>query len=215
MSNENPEASRAKRMREALEADSLDYIEGCRLRAENEENTLYVWRALQQWFAINTKRQHAGIEPMPMPSWCMSWLAIFATRLTDLSHGLDFREAPVPYGDLQWKNVDEHRAAVERARNRPEDFKPTARDVSEAFGLTRQGKNAFADARRLTECALDDLAYRVFQQAGGGVGVTNEAAIEMIAGDHAEAKTPTRLASGDRGIRKRIAKARKATQPRK
>jgi hypothetical protein len=87
---------------------------------EETQNPLYVWEAIARCL-------YADEQPA-FPDWCLDYLRGAAANLYRLSCGLDFR---MPSGTAA-KNIS------------PKD---AINLVSEAFSLSKQGKNAFAKLR--------------------------------------------------------------------
>jgi hypothetical protein len=83
-----------------LEAATLDAMEVDRDRYDHTKNPLIIWQALNTWFTLNHHRALAGRAPLPVPEWIAGYLCVVARRMTDLANGLDYREAPEPYGAL-------------------------------------------------------------------------------------------------------------------
>lgn len=148
--------------RKAIEADSIDFIEYCRRCADNEQNPLYVWRALSTLFTLNSARRRAAMPEIPFPEWCVEHIAIIARRLTDLSEGLDFRKTPEPFGILP-----RTQESLEKARNRKRNL--TSEDannlVPRALGLEKDGWSAFERAWKLADYDATNLTVNFFRLA--------------------------------------------------
>jgi hypothetical protein len=192
------------------EQETREAIEENRVRYEATRNPLYAWQALAALFALNRLRRRAGQDAMPLPHWCEEYLGIIARRLADLAEGLDFREAPQPFGRLP-RTAEALQRTHRRRRTVPPD---RAREqVPAALGLVRKGWNAFERAQALREKELDELGAELFRMVGG----KGEAeAVEMLLDEHgerAERQGTEPAISGVRSARKRIAEARRARRP--
>jgi hypothetical protein len=211
MAESDEEADRAERFRRALEADTLDAIEGHRTRFEATGNPLYVWRALQDWSNVNRERRRVRQPPVHMPDWCALQIAVYAHRLVDLSRGRDFRLAPRPVGQ------GERTPEAEKAhRDRGPTLKPqeARRLLAVALDMTSgRGRGAFAEIRSLDAADLDRLARQLYREAEGkidldtgrvvpvGKRIGEGEAVEMLAEDHgfADARSARkRLSPGKR-----------------
>jgi hypothetical protein len=140
-----------------LEASTLDAVKADRDRYDHTKNPLIIWQALNTWFTLNHHRALAGRAPLPMPEWIASYLCVVARRLTELANGLDYQEAPEPYGVLP--RAPE---SVQRAKSRVRTLTPAkaSNRVSAALSLVRKGWNAFErlSSRRSEE--IDALSMR-------------------------------------------------------
>jgi hypothetical protein len=58
-----------------IEADTLDAIEGDRVRFENTGNPLFAWQAWASWRTLNRKHARERVIPLPMPDgWGSAWI---------------------------------------------------------------------------------------------------------------------------------------------
>ena len=181
-----------------LEASTLDAMEDDRDRYDQTKNPLIIWQTLNTWFTLNHHRAVARKAPLPVPEWIASYLCIVARRITDLANGLDYQEAPEPYGALP------QTLAPDKARSR----------VPAALGLVREGWNAFErlSSRRSEE--IDALSMEGYRWK-----TTVEEACNMILEDHetrAQATGVKPEVTDPRSVKRRNAKLKqgKGTQPR-
>ena len=192
------------------EQETREAIEENRVRYEATSNPLYAWNALAALFALNRVRRRAGQDAVPLPHWCEEYLGIVARRLADLAEGLDFREAPEPFGRLP-RTAE----ALQRTHRRKRTVRPDrAREqVPSALGLAKKGWNAFERVQALREKEVDELGVELFRTVGGkGEGE----AVEMLLDEHgerAERQGAEPDISDARSARKRISEARRARRP--
>lgn len=175
--------------------------------AESTKNPVFLWKAMSSWFDANLAHQKLGFERLEMPQQFRTYLAMVSKRLSDLSEGLDYRKTPEPFGELPrvWASVE-----VARGRTRTLDTSQATKLALHAFGLRRNGWNAFERAVALGEQDLDALSHGVYRIVGDmGEGETIEALLE----DHATTKATRRgrpVLEDARGLRKRIKASRDA-----
>ena len=189
---------------QAEEAFALDDIQDFCAVAENTDNPLFLWKALSAWSDANFARSKLGLEQLEMPQQIRAYLSIAAKRINDLSEGLDYRETPEPFGKLPRvsKSVD-----VARKRTRTLNAPQATKLALHAFGLRRDGWNAFQRGMTLRGQDLDALLQELYR-SDMGEGKTIEALLE----DHLTnaSQVERRRLEDVRGLRKRIKASRDA-----
>nr|WP_314070740.1 hypothetical protein [uncultured Roseococcus sp.] len=173
------------------EAVAETAIEQDRAAFEATRNPIYFWCAVDTHSTVNGDRARAGEPPLPFPAWIGGHLGIVARRLRDVTAGLDWREAPMPFGEIpvpekprsEWGEADIAAAgdALSRARRRkPNRVAARAvKDAVQALGLQTQGRNAFDEVWRRENDAMDaqaiDLFTGRFPDAHGRLGALSQA----------------------------------------
>ena len=84
----------SERARQAIESDTLDAMDGDRVRFENTGDPLFAWQALVTWRSLNRNRARTQVAPLPMPGWVEDYLDCAAPRIMRLAHGHDFEGRP-------------------------------------------------------------------------------------------------------------------------
>jgi hypothetical protein len=194
-----------------LEASTLDAMEVDRDRYDHTKNPLIIWQALNTWFTLNHHRALARKAPLPMPEWIASYLCVVARRITDLANGLDYQEAPEPYGALP-----RAQESVQRAKSRVQTLTPdkASNRVPAALGLVRKGWNAFERLSSRRSKEIDALSTEGYRWK-----TTVEKACNMILDGHVERARATGVkpkVTDPRSVRRRNAtlKQGKGFQPR-
>ncbi len=191
---------------QAAEVFALDDMHDFCTVAKNQNNPLFLWKALSAWFEANSARSQLGLEQLEMPQQIRAYLAIVSKRIDDLSQGLDYRNAPEPVGELPrvWESGE-----VARKRTRTLNASQATKLALHAFGLRRDGWNAFERAMTLREQDLDALSQELYRSDMG-----EGEAIETLLEDHLTTKASQvgrRLVLENvRGLRKRIKASRDA-----
>jgi hypothetical protein len=139
-----------------------------------------------------------------MPEQLRTFLAIVSKRIGDLSEGLDYRKTPEPFGELPrvWESVE-----IARKRTRTLNAAQATKLALHAFGLKRNGWNAFERARALGERDLDALPQELYR-GDMGEGVAIEALLENHATRKASQRGGRPVQEDARGLRKRIRASR-------
>ena len=205
---------RARRKISFLQADeflALGNMQEMSLVAENTNNPLFLWKALSAWFDVNQLREKLGSELLPMPQQFQTYLTVTAMRLRDLSEGLDYRKTPKPFGELPpvLESVE-----IARRRTRTLSTLQATKLALHAFGLRRDGWNAFERAEALAQQDEDALSHELFRDIGE---MGDGAAIELLLEDFSTQKpspgSGRRKVEDARGLRKRIKASRGARRP--
>lgn len=207
---------RARQEMSSLQADeSLAFgnMQELSLVADNTDNPLFLWKSLSAWFDVNLLRGKLGSELLPMPQQFQTYLAVTAKRLRDLSEGLDYKRAPEPFGELPrvWESVE-----IARRRTRTLSTLQATKLALHAFGLRRDGWNAFKRAEALAQKDEDALSYELFRDIGEmGDGAAVELLLEDFSTQKPSSGSGRRKVEDARGLRKRIKASRGARQPKK
>jgi hypothetical protein len=134
-----------------------------------------------------------------------------ARRMTDLANGLDYREAPEPYGALP-----RTQESVQRATSRVRTLTPgkASNRVPAAMRLVRKGWNAFEHLSSRRSQEIDALSMQAYRWEN-----TVEKACNMILDDHgvrAQARGVMPEVTDARSVKRRNARLKqgKGSQPR-
>jgi hypothetical protein len=192
---------------------------------KNTGNPVYAWQAVNLVRVLNREHKRLREPRMDLPDWVVSYLSITARRICDLADGLDYREAPEPFGtwpvDPQepWDKVAERVCARRKTLSAGDAMKLAL----SALGLQRQTVNNFAKYQELRQAEMTDLFVEVFSSYPSGESLTKEKAKELFLDNEADRAdrlresgvTPNRkdLITDERSIHRRISRARKAGKP--
>ncbi len=186
-----------ERARQAIEADTLDAIDGDRVRFENTGNPLFAWQALVSWRSLNRNRTRAQVAPLPMPGWVEDYLDRAGPRIMRLAHGHDFERAvTVTRGSTQ---VGARGREPRRGEPRITPAEAMKR-VPAALGLIDKRWNAFRHLCDLNSQEIDEISVELYK--GTDPRVTDTRAFAMLREDKG--------VGDERDVRRRIAKARAA-----
>ena len=195
-------------------------IDELRLRYINTNNPVYAWRAVNLVRMLNqADPRHTGGR-MELPDWVRNYLSIAARRICDLADGMDYREAPAPFGEWPVDPVEPWDKVVKRVNSRKKTLSPGAamKMVLSALELQRQGSNMFAVAEDLRRAELTESYAEMLMLTEG---LSQEEAIGKFV-DHAlpeeqrlhikggQTIDPSFYVADARGVKKRLARARKA-----
>ena len=211
--NEDDAAAREKEKRflRSGEMDAVDNMSTYLRIAENTDNSVFIWKAMSEWVDANNFRRKLGSELLSMPKQILHYLETSSRSIRDLSEGIDFRQAPEPFGYLP-RTME----SVEIAHRRLRTLEPpqATKLALHALGFKRVGWNGFERAKELDWKFEDELSYKVFREVGE---MGDNAAVELLLEDFSTQKpsrgSGRRKVEDARGLRKRIKAAREARRP--
>ena len=192
------------------------------LRYRNTKNPVYAWRAINLVRLINRAHRHLSMARMELPDWVLRYLSNVARRICDLASGIDYREAPPPFGEWSVDPREPWDKVVDRINSREKTLShgTAMKQVLSALELQRRGKNMFAIVEDLQKAELTESYIEMLMLT---VGVSQEEAIAMFIDPDppdlkrafikgAQKSDPTFFVADERGVKKRLARARKARE---
>lgn len=186
-----------ERARQGIEADTLDAMEGDRVRYENTGNSLFAWQAWASWRTLNRKHARERVIPLPMPEWVGNCLDRSAGRLLILANGHNFSGTGATTGKPAQAG-----GGVRQPRHREPRITPgeAMKRVPAALGLIDKRWNAFRHLRKLNSQEVDEMSVELYKGTEPRAG--DARAFAMLREDKGV---------GDvRDLRRQIANARKA-----
>jgi hypothetical protein len=186
-----------ERATQGIEADTLDAMDGDRVRFEHTGNPLFAWQAWASWRALNRKHARERVIPLPMPEWVGVCLDGSVARLLILASGHAFYGTGATTGQPAQAG-----GCVLPPRHREPRITPgeAMKRVPAALGLIDKRWNAFRRLQELNSQEIDEMSVELYKGTEPRVG--DGRAFEMLCEDKGV---------GDvRDLRRRVARARKA-----
>lgn len=158
----------AKRSRQGIEADTLDAMDGDRVRFENTSNPLFARQALTSWIGLNWGHASAEVVPLPMPDWVAGYLRRVAGRILGLANGRDFdgtvglTRKPAPAGS------DDRQPRPGKPRITPGQ---AVKRLPTALGLIDKRWSAFRHLRELNSQEIDEMSVHRYKETGSRVAM--------------------------------------------